>query len=178
MGVHASPLTWLTRLLWFTLPLTLGDLVAAALDDRADAVRTAGTAMWWVLWAGGLLASLVMSIPSLVVLRVLAPAPLLVAVCAAITTGPTALGWVGLATAAIVAVTAMSADVGMDFVNATSYGDERRFPLRAPAALVLGPVQLVWLLAVFPLPAGVLLLADGALVVGMVATVVGGLGIW
>ena len=178
MGVHASPLTWLTRVLWFTLPLTLGDLVAAGLDGRTDAVRVAGTAMWWAVWFVGLLATMVLSIRTLVLLRVLAPVPLLAAIVAATEGAPSALGWVGLATAAVVAVTAMAAEVGLDFVNAASYGDERRFPLRPPAALLLGPVQLVWLVAVVPLPVGVLLAADGRWAVGLPLIVVGVAGAW
>lgn len=178
MGVHASPLTWLTRVLWFTLPFTLGDLIASGLDDRADAVVVAGTAMAWALWFAGLLASVLMSIPSLVVFRVLAPVPLLAAIVAATTAAPSTLGWIGLATAAVVAVAAMAAEVSMDFVNAASYGDERRFPLRPPAALLIGPVQLVWLLAVVPLPAGVLLAADGRWLPGGALIVLGLLGIW
>ena len=173
MGVHASPLTWLTRVLWFTLPLTLGDLIASGLDGRSDAVRLAGTAMWWAVWFVGLLAAMVLSIRTLVLLRVLAPVPLLAAIVAATDGAPSALGWVGLATAAVVAVTAMAAEVGLDFVNASSYGDERRFPLRPPAALLLGPVQLVWAVAVVPLPVGVLLAADGRWAVGLPLIAVG-----
>ena len=178
MGVHASPLTWLTRLLWFTLPLTLGDLIAAGLDGRSDPVRLAGTAMWWLVWFAGLLAVAVMTIRTLVLFRVLAPVPLLAAVVAAVAEAPSTVGWIGLATAAVVAVAAMAAEVGLDFVNATSYGDERRFPLRPPAALLLGPVQLVWLLAVVPLPAGVLLAADGRWLVGLPLVALGVAGAW
>ncbi len=178
MGVHASPLTWLTRVLWFTLPLTLGDLIAAGLDGRSDAVRLAGTVMWWAVWFVGLLAAMVLSIRTLVLLRVLAPVPLLAAVVAATDGAPSTLGWVGLATAAVVAVTAMAAEVGLDFVNAASYGDERRFPLRPPAALLLGPVQLVWAVAVVPLPVGVLLAADERWAVGLPLIAVGVAGAW
>jgi len=176
--VHASPLTWLTRVLWFTLPFTVGDLIASGLDDLDDAARLAGTTMWWVVWFSGLLAAVVMSIRSLVLFRVLAPVPLLAAIVAATVAAPSALGWIGLATAAVVAVAAMAAEVGMDFVNAASYGDERRFPLRPPAALLLGPVELVWLLAVVPLPAGVLLAADGRWLPGVVLMAVGLAGAW
>ena len=178
MGVHASPLTWLTRVLWFTLPLTLGDLIAAGLDGRSDAVRLAGTVMWWAVWFVGLLAAMVLSIRTLVLLRVLAPVPLLAAIVAATDGAPSTLGWVGLATAAVVAVTAMAAEVGLDFVNAASYGDERRFPLRPPAALLLGPVQLVWAVAVVPLPVGVLLAADERWAVGLPLIAVGVAGAW
>ena len=40
MGVRASPLTWLIRAVWLTLPLTLGELISSALAGRSEAVAT------------------------------------------------------------------------------------------------------------------------------------------
>ncbi len=159
MEVRASPLTWITRALWLTLPLTLGDLLAGALDGRSDAVVVTGAVLSWGLWTATLLASLVLLPLTLLALRVMVPLALVAGVLAAIDTAPDLLGWIGLVSAAIALVTAMSADVGIDFVNGASYGDERRFPLRPPAALLLGPVPLVWASMALPLPAAALALA-------------------
>jgi hypothetical protein len=164
--VRASPLTWITRALWLTLPLTLGDLVAQALDGRSDAVVVAGAALAWSLWAAALLASLVLLPLTLLAMRVMVPLALVGGVLAAVDTAPETAGWIGLVSAAVVLVTALSADVGIDFVNGASYGDERRFPLRPPAALLLGPVPLVWALMALPLPAAVLALAARQWVLG------------
>ena len=49
------------------------------------------------------------------------------------------------------------AGVGDWYVDGSSYGDERRFALRPPAALVMVAVPLAWILTVAPLLAGILL---------------------
>ncbi len=173
MEVRASPLTWITRALWLTLPLTLGDLLAGALDGRSDAVVVTGAVLSWGLWTATLLASLVLLPLTLLALRVMVPLALVAGVLAAIDTAPDLLGWIGLVSAAIALVTAMSADVGIDFVNGASYGDERRFPLRPPAALLLGPVPLVWASMALPLPAAALALAARQWVLGVVVGLLG-----
>lgn len=173
MGVRASPLTWITRALWLTLPLTLGDLVAQALDGRSDAVVVAGAALAWSLWAATLLSSLVLLPLTLLAMRVMAPLALVGGVVAAVDAAPEVAGWIGLVSAAVLLVTAMSADVGIDFVNGASYGDERRFPLRPPAALLLGPVPLVWALVALPLPVAVLALAARQWVLGAACALLG-----
>ena len=177
MGVRASPLTWITRALWLTLPLTLGDLVAGAVDGRSDAVVVAGAALAWALWAATLLSSLVLLPLTLLAMRVMVPLALVGGVVAAVDTAPDALGWIGLASAAVVLVTSLSADVGLDFVNGASYGDERRFPLRPPAALLLGPVPVVWALMALPLPAAVLALAARQWVLGAVLGLLGAVAV-
>jgi hypothetical protein len=171
--VRASPLTWITRALWLTLPLTLGDLVAGALDGRSDPVVVTGAALAWSLWTATLLSSLVLLPLTLLALRVMVPLALVGGVLAAVDTAPEVAGWIGLVSAAVVLVTAMSADVGIDFVNGASYGDERRFPLRPPAALLLGPVPLVWALMALPLPAAALAVAARQWVVGVVVGLLG-----
>lgn len=173
MGVHASPLTWATRALWLTLPVTLGDLLANALAGRSSAVATTAAATAWAVWTAGMVSSLILRPVTLTLLRILAPLPVIAGVAAAVVEAPTALGWVGLATAAVVAASAMTADVGGDFVDGPSYGDERRMALRPPAVLLLGPLQGVWVLTVAPLLMGIGLLAAEQWAVGAVSLVVG-----
>ena len=62
------------------------------------------------------------------------------------------------------------------FVDGSSYGDERRFSLRSPLALLLGPAPIAWLLAVALPASAALLLAAEAWVPGAVlaALAVGG----
>lgn len=173
MGVNVSPLTWALRALWLTLPLTVGDLVTAALADRSDAVGVTVVVLAWAVWAGGLLASLVVLPPALTALRILAPLPLAAAALGAVEVTPSGAGWLGLAAAAVVVVLALSAEVGADFIDGASYGDERRFGLRPPGALLLGPVQLTWLLTVAPLLVGLPLLAARSWLVGGALTALG-----
>ncbi|CAN5596839.1 hypothetical protein BH10ACT3_BH10ACT3_04950 [soil metagenome] len=176
--MHASPSTWVTRLLWLTLPLTLGDLLADALGERSSEVALSGTIALWVCWTAALIASLVLLPVTLTLLRILAPLPVIAGVAAAIQHAPSALGWIGLATAAVVGVVALTADVGDDFVNGSSYGDERRMALRPPALLLLGPMEAAWLLTVGPIAAAVLLLGAEQWLAGVALAVIGAGTAW
>ena len=172
--MHVTPLTWITRALWVLLPFTLGALLGdAAGISTAGADTALGVAVAaWVVWVLGLFALFVMLPDALVVLRVVAPLPLLAGAVAAVVQTPGALGWVGLAVAAAVAVLSMSADVGSGFVNGSSYGDERRVALRPPTALLIGPIEAVWAGTAVPLPVAVVLGVSrqwaGAAVLGVV----------
>jgi hypothetical protein len=84
-------------------------------------------------------------------------------------------GWAiaGLAVAVAATIAAFAPAVADAFVDGSSYGDERRVALRAPLALVAGPVTVAWALAAAGLVAGPLLLAAERWVVGAVALLVG-----
>jgi hypothetical protein len=171
-------MTWLTRVLWLSLPLTLGDLLAAALDGGSTGLSWTAMVLAWGLWAAGLLASLVTQPWALLLLRIVTPLAVVAGAVAAIDTAPTALGWVGIAAAVLAAAAAMSADVGYELINGASYGDEARFPLRPPAVLLLGPIAAVWALTALPLPIGLLALGDQRWVLGAVLVVLGGPAAW
>jgi len=171
-------MTWLNRLLWLTLPITLGDLLTEVLADRSTSVRLVATVLAWGLWAAGLLASLVRAPWALVALRTIAPLSVLTGAAAAVSSAPGVLGWIGIATAVVATVAAMSAEVGNEFINGASYGDEERFPLRPPAVLLLGPIALVWALTALPLPAAALALAAQQWVLAAVLGVGGAAAAW
>ena len=169
--MHVSPLTWITRALWIVLPVTLGSLLgdASAGSDGATGLAVAA----WAVWAIGLFASFVLLPDALTVLRIVAPLPLVAGIVAAVTETPGALGWLGLANAAAVAVTVMSADVGSAFINGSAYGDEHRVSLRVPTPLLIGPIEAVWVCTAVPLPVAVTLLVQGQWFGGAVLGVVG-----
>lgn len=141
---------WAWRVGWFLLPATLGELLADALAGSDGPGRTVATVLLWLTWAAGLACSLLADPRALTTGRVLAPVPLLAGVLAALEVEPTVLGVVGLVVAAVVPVAALSAPVGEWAIDGASYGDEHRSPLRCPGVLLLGPVQLTWLLTVGP----------------------------
>lgn len=180
VGVHAPPQTWLVRLLWLTLPVTLGELVSDALDGRSTPVVITAATMLWVGWAGGLLASLVSASWALVALRVVTPLAVLVGVVAAIAapSTPSPVGWIGLVIAAVASVFSLSAEVGDGFINGGAYGDERRFPLRPPGVLLVGPIPLVWAAVALPLPLAALLLASQQWVLGVALGLCGTAAVW
>jgi len=161
-AVNTSITTWATRLLWLTLPFTLGDCIATALVEQPKLAVWVYSLTVWLLWGAGLLCSLIQTPLSLTVLRIFAPLPLLfgsISVAVSADSSPSWLGSIGLLTAAALVVLAYTAELGDGFVNGSSYGDERRMSLRPSAALMLGPIQLVWALAVCPLLGAIWLLA-------------------
>ena len=121
--------------------------------------------MLWLLWAAGLLASFAPRPLGLTVLRVVAPVAVVLAIAAAPTAGPLN-GLLAVAGTAVAAGLAFTPAVGYRFVNGAAYGEERRFPLRVPPALLLGPLPLAVALTAAGVSAGPLLLADESYVAG------------
>jgi hypothetical protein len=168
------PFLWLLRVAWVTLPLTAGPAASAALDSWADAPRVAAATLLWLAWAAGLLATLAPRPQTLTALRVIAPTFVIAAILAAIDGTGSTLAIVGALAATIVcALLASGHDIASAAANALAYGDEQRFPLRVPPALFLGPLPVARLLVAAGVVAPVLLLADGDIVLGIVALVVG-----
>ena len=175
MVLARPPFLWLLRVAWVTLPLTAGPAASAAIDSWADAPRVAAAALLWLAWAAGLLATLAPRPPTLTALRVIAPAFVIAAILAAIDGSGSTIAIVGaLAATFVCAVLASGHDIASAAANSIAYGDEQRFPLRVPPALFLGPLPIARLLVAAGVVAPVLLLADGDLVLGLLALVVGG----
>lgn len=166
-------MTQLLRVSWLVLPFLATGIIGDALDQRSTPVRLTATTLAWVLWAGVMVATLVRLPVALTAVRIwatAAPVAVVAAVLVSDTTGP--LTVVAAAVGALAAVLACSGWVADDMVDGASYGDERRFSLRAPASLLVGPlpaaVILCWAVAVGPL-----LLAARQWVAGAVVTLVG-----
>jgi hypothetical protein len=166
---------WATTVAWVVLPLAAGPSFGSALDGRSRAVQLTATIGLWLLWAVGLVASLVPSTVALTAVRVLAPASVAAAGWSALVVpdGADTPEAVALGVTTLAAVVALSAPVGDRFVNGSSYGDERRMPLRPPGVLLLGPVELTWLAVVAGTVAGPLLLACRLWVPGALTLVAG-----
>jgi hypothetical protein len=161
---------WILRVWWLALPFTAGPAFANALHSAPVPLRTLASIGLWAGWAAGLGATLVAHPLSLTALRVLAPAAVVAAVVAAAggTSSALAVAWT-----AVAAAMSLAPDTGMLCVNGPAYPNERRFPLRAPAPLLIGPIELAWAVAVAGVAAGPLLLADKQWVWGGIVTGVG-----
>jgi hypothetical protein len=152
------------------LPFLVGPGLARGLHDLSDPVRTTASAALWLAWGVGLLAAVVPHPAALTTVRVLAPA----GVAAAVLVRGDGTAWVVGVTATLVwTALAFSPAVSMRAINALAYPNERRFPLRPPGAVLVGPIELAWAFAVAGLLAGPLLLAAGVWVPGAIATVSG-----
>ena len=178
--MRAHPVVWALRVCWLSLPFTTGDVVGHSLDGRSTAVTVVVATLAWAGWATVLIATIVAHPVALTVLRILTPvAP--VATVAALTvwapddlpTSGTVLGGIGLVAALVATAAALSGVVADEYVDAASYGAERRFALRVPTTFLLGPVPVFWLTLVGGCLLGPVLLAAQQWIGGAVLTVIG-----
>jgi hypothetical protein len=153
------------------LVITAGAAAADALNSWSSAPRAVASIVLWAVWGAVLLASFAPRPLGLTVLRVAAPVAVVVALAAAASAGPVK-GVLAVAGATVAAALAFTPAVGYRFVNGAAYGEERRYPLRVPPALLLGPVPLAVGLTAAGVLAGPLLLADERYVAGLIALVV------
>ena len=120
------------------------------------------------MWGVVLLASFAPRPIGLTVLRVAAPVTVVLALIAAPAAG-LLKGLLAVAGTAVAAGLAFTPAVGYRFVNGGAYGEERRYPLRVPPALLIGPIPLAVALIAAGVLAAPLLLADGRYVPGLIA---------
>jgi hypothetical protein len=162
------------RVAWITLPVTAGPAAASSLATWSEGPRIAGAALLWLAWAVGLLATLAPRPITLTALRVVAPAFVIGAVLVAVDGEASTVATIGAIVATLVCAALSSGhDVASAAANALAYGDEQRYPLRVPPALFLGPLPGARLLVMAGIVAPVLLLADGEILLGIAALVVG-----
>jgi hypothetical protein len=161
---------WAVRAAWAVLPFTLGPALAAALDGRSRPVQAVASVALWAGWAVVVAATLVPRPLGLTALRIAAPAAAAAAVAATADHHGSALA---VGTAAVVLALAFLPENGMLFANGAAYPNERRFPLRVPGPLLLGPLPLAWAVAIGVPAAGALLLATGRWVAGAVVLAAG-----
>lgn len=164
---------WAPALIWLSLPLTAGTSFAHALDQRSAPVTLTAAIGLWSMWVIGLIAALAPSSVSLTTIRIVMPASVVAAAWAAILApnGADFAESFALGVTSMCAVLSLSAPVGYTFINGSSYGDERRFPLRPPGPVVLGPLELVWVAMVASVLAGPLLLAAKQWIPGAIISV-------
>lgn len=164
---------WVFRAVWLTLPFTAGPLFGEALDPVSGLFLLVAGLGSWLVWGLVLLASLVPHTVTLTALRIAAPASLAAAAWAAVEADSAGVAVAGLLATGAAAVLSLTPWIGARFVDGTSYGDERRLPLRPPAVLLAGPIPLSWAAAVVGATAGPLLLAVEQWVAGAIVTAVG-----
>jgi hypothetical protein len=161
---------WTLRVLWVALPFTAGPVLGDALAAASRPVQLVATVGMWTAWAVGVVATAVAMPLALTALRVLAPAVVVAAVAAALGghASPLAIGW-----AVVTCGWAYAPGIGALWVNGPAYPNERRFLLRAPGALLFGPLAVAWAAAMAGVAVGPLLLAARVWVWGAIACVAG-----
>ncbi|MGI8810578.1 MAG: hypothetical protein ACR2KK_22555 [Acidimicrobiales bacterium] len=165
---HLVP--WLVRGLWAGLPFTTGPALAGALGSAGRPVQLVASTGLWLGWAVGMVAAFAPHPIALTALRVVAPAAVVAALVAAAAEHPSALA---VAWATVACAWAFAPAVGAACVNGPAYPNERRFLLRPPGALLLGPLPTFWVLSVAGIGAGPLLLAARQWIPGALALLIG-----
>ena len=165
--------TGIMRVIWISLPLLCGPSLADSLNDFKLLLRTAVSISLWTFWVLILLSTLIATPISLAIIRIGAPAAAALSLWSALETSGSVSGIIGLAASAIAACVALSAPLGDKFSDGASYGDERRFLLRAPGPvlLLLGP--LAWLTSVAGLTVGPILLLNKNFLFGSLISLCG-----
>ena len=163
---------WCARLTWVLLPVSAGTALSDALNGWSSAPARVAAGLLWTAWTVGWVALLAPRPWGLTVLRVVAPAAVVVSLLSVRSTGAGTAA-LAVSTAIIAAAFALSAPVAQAAGNALAYGDEIRFPLRIPLSLFLGPVPLAVALIAAGVSAGPLLLAAQHYLAGAIITLVG-----
>jgi hypothetical protein len=165
-------LPWVFRVLWAAVPFTAWPAVDEALRAHSGDVRSAVAIACWVVWALILIATLVPHPVGLTAVRCVIPGLAACVIATATSKGPSGLAMGGAAAWAVILVLlAFLPQTGMFFVNGPAYPNERRYPLGIPASLLVGPIELSWVMLVGLPAAAVLLLAAHQWLLGAVAAV-------
>lgn len=161
------------RIIWLLLPVTLGPAVADAFHGLEAGTRSTVSTLLWALWAATLTATLVPLPSTLTVIRLSGPATAGLALWSVAKTQDALHAGLGLLAGTTVVLATLAAPLADRFVDGASYGDERRFLLRAPGpvALILGPITTV--AAIAGIITGPLLLLDAQWFSGAVVTAAG-----
>lgn len=168
-------LPWILRLAWVATAVAGWSTLAEVAEGRSDPVRLVITWGPAAIWAVGVAAMAVPGVASLTATRMVVPLAVPIAAIAAITGAEVVAATTFLAIAVAATTIALSADLGRSFVQASAYGAETRFPLRAPVGFVTAGV-VAWIVWAALLLTGPLVLATGPWYVGAPLTLLAVLG--
>ena len=165
---------WGPRILWLAVGVAGAWSIGDALDGRSAAVRTTVMIGAWLIWGIGVVALVVPSALGLTVMRMLSALGCGAAAVSWIAGASPIRGAVFLGCALVSGFLVGGANFGQQCVQASAYGDEQRFLLRAPAAFLppIAVAGLAWVAAVLAAP---LLLASGRWIIGISTLIVAAL---
>jgi hypothetical protein len=118
-----------------------------ALRQMSSVTGTASTIAIWALWSIALLSMLAPSSTALTAIRLALPTISVVVGVVAIAVGMSGGVAGALAISLLASLLVMSAEIGNSFIQLAAYGDERRYLLRCPPAMLVVQILswLVWL---------------------------------
>ena len=116
------------------------------MDDRSAAVQMTGTTLAWAVWGTVVIASFISHPITLTVLRIGTPVVASFMIFGVFNQGTSGGKIICAAVSIAVLLLSFSAEIGSIYVQASAYGDEKRFALRPPVVLI-APILLSALIA-------------------------------
>lgn len=169
---------WPARVVWLLAPFLIGNGLTTPLEERPDGPALVVEVLLWIAWFVVLVALLTPSPQSLTAVRIAGPAAIAVAAIAAAADGWGATGILAIGFASLFSAMVFLPNVGDAMINGSAYGSERRMALRPTALVLLGPVQVAWLLVFGGLVVPPLLVLGERYVLAVLAAVIGTAAIW
>jgi hypothetical protein len=173
-GKHIDKMTpvvvWASRLSVIATGLAV-PLLNNALRQMSSLTGISSTVGIWLLWSIALLCTLVPSSSALTAIRLALPTIFVIVAAAAVAIGISSGVAAALAISLLASLLIFSGDIGDSFVQLAAYGDERRYLLRCPPAMLLVQV-LSWLVWLTLTIVAINLLASDALILGAIVAIV------
>lgn len=163
---------WCARVVWAVLPITCGSAISDALASWSTGPARGAAILLWAAWAAGLFVLFAPRPWGYTLLRIVAPLGVAICVVSASSTSAASAA-IAIASTLLAAVLALGEPVCVAAANALAYGEELRFPMRAPTPLLVAPIPVAIAIAGAGIATGPLLLADARVAAGLVATVIG-----
>jgi len=172
-GKHIDKMTpvvvWASRLSVIATGLAV-PLLNNALRQMSSLTGISSTVGIWLLWSIALLCTLVPSSSALTAIRLALPTIFVIVAAAAVAIGISSGVAAALAISLLASLLIFSGDIGDSFVQLAAYGDERRYLLRCPPAMLLVQV-LSWLVWLTLTIVAINLLASDALILGAIVAI-------
>ena len=159
---------------WATAPFSIGVAIDAALQQDTVQRQIGVSVCFWVGW-GLVLGSGIIRRPwGLTVIRVLTPTTLPALLAAQLYSHiSTGILVVALTHATLASLLSLLPETGNAMVDGLSYGDEKRFLLRVPSAIAIGPLILLWAVVVLGLISGPITVASENWIIGILLIGIG-----
>ena len=173
-GVKLTSPFFLFLIAWLVVPFTIGSSLDLAFTNESDALRVFNATALWLTWSIVLGACVVRRPWALTVIRLIAPSLFFATLLTHAIYGiDTTQLLIALSHAVLIALLALLPELGNHVVDGISYGDERRFLLRVPSAIIAGPLPLVWAITILSIFVGPSLAASQQPGIGVLLTVIG-----
>lgn len=155
----------------------IGAGVDELVSERSTSVQNVATVLAWAVWATSVLSVFILHPATLTVLRMAVPVITATLLYISVTGAIDTIQIICAAISVAILLISFNADLGNAFIQASAYGDEKRFLLRPPVALV-APVLLIAMMLLTATVAAPILIAAENLPLGIICSAVSALGFW